>query len=357
MDLRAILNYVGDHAKSLSSHYGTISSRSIGVILRSLVTLENQGGDIFFGEPDIDLADFMRQDEKGYGVINILNSQAIFMQPILYSTVLLAILSELFETLPEVGDTDQPKLVFFFDEAHLLFKDTPQALVDKIELIVRLVRSKGVGVFFITQNPTDIPDSVSSQLGNRIQHGLRAFTPKELQTVKAVANTFRQEDGQDLAQVIQELKVGEAVVSTLMEDGSPSYAQKALIYPPQSKIGTIDPNLLLKITNQSPLLDKYGEAVNRESAHEQILALTQAREEELLREATQSLEKEEVLIQEKESGSLLESLSESLLNSQKGKSKRKTDSSFDRFTKNMMSSVGREVGKAISRGITGMFKK
>lgn len=357
MDLRAILNFVGEHASLLSSHYGTISTRSIGVIIRSLVVLENQGGNLFFGEPNIDLQDFMRQDECGRGIINILNSKEVFNQPTLYSTVLLALLSELFETLPEVGDLDKPKLVFFFDEAHLLFKDTPKALVEKIELVVRLIRSKGVGVFFVTQNPTDIPNSVGSQLGNRIQHSLRAFTPKEIKTVKAVAETFRQEEGRDLSQEIQELKVGEAIVSMLGPDGTPTIAQRALIYPPMSHLGTIDPNLSLRIVNQSPMLDKYEESINRESAHEMIEKTVAETEAALIEDASRPLNTEEVLVEEKESESIFDAIGRSIKESTLSSRSRKTDSNFDRFTKNLMSQVGREVGRVVSRGITGMFKK
>lgn len=357
MDLRAMLNFVGEHAKTLSTHYGNISKSSIGVILRSLIVLENQGGNIFFGEPDIDLSDFIRQDASGRGVINILNSKELFNQPTLYSTVLLAILSELFETLPEVGDTDVPKLVFFFDEAHLLFKDTPKALVEKIELVVRLIRSKGVGVFFVTQNPTDIPDEVGSQLGNRVQHGLLAFTPKEIRTVNAVADTFRQEDEVDLSEVIQSLEVGEAVVSTLESDGTPSYAQRAMIYPPMSKIGILDPNLSSRLINQSLLLEKYAEPVNRESAHEVIEALVKQTEEEMIDQA-KDIPQEEIKAEttEKSGGSLLDVLAESISTSTQRSKSRRTDSNFDRFTKNLMSQVGREVGRVVSRGITGMFK-
>ncbi|CYY67576.1 ATPase [Streptococcus suis] len=205
MDLRAMLNFVAENAAELSQYYGNIPARSVGAILRSLVVLEQQGGKIFFGEPSLDIADLMRTAEDGRGVINVLQATQLFNQPTLYSTVLLSLLSELYEVLPEVGDLDKPKMVFFFDEAHVLFKDAPKVLLEKIELIVRLIRSKGVGVFFVTQNPTDIPDSVAAQLGNRIQHGLRAFTPKELKTVATVAETFRQEGDEDLAKVIQEL--------------------------------------------------------------------------------------------------------------------------------------------------------
>jgi len=349
MDLRAMLNYVAAHASELSQHYGNIPARSVGAILRSLVILEQQGAAKFFGEPSLEIADLMRQDGDGRGIVNILNAEQLFNQPTLYATVLLALLAELYENLPEVGDLDKPKLVFFFDEAHALFKDAPAVLLEKIELIVRLVRSKGVGVYFITQNPTDIPDKVASQLANRIQHGLRAFTPKELKTVKTVADTFRQEANQDLAKVIQELKVGEAVVSTLTEDGSPSLADRVLIYPPQSLLGTIDPTVKASLMNSSPLDDKYGEAIDRESAHEVILKQTQEQEAALLA-AAQAAEAEEVEEEEDEDVAKTSKKSSST-------GGRKTDSLLDRFMKNVVGQVGREVGRVVSRGITGMFKK
>ena len=348
MDLRAMLNFVAEHATELSQYYGNIPARSVGAILRSLVVLEQQGAKIFFGEPSLDIADLMRTDESGRGVINILNATQLFSQPTLYSTVLLALLSELYEVLPEVGDLDKPKMVFFFDEAHVLFKDAPKVLLEKIELIVRLIRSKGVGVFFVTQNPTDIPDSVASQLGNRIQHGLRAFTPKELKTVTVVAETFRQEAGQDLAKVIQELKVGEAVVSVLAADGTPTYADRVMIYPPKSLLGTADPSLVNALINRSSLMDKYGEAIDRESAHEQIAAWAQEKEAAL----QESLEKEEAEKAQKKAEKT-EMAEEKA--AQKTSSPRKTDSAMDRFTKNVMSAVGREAGRILMRGITGML--
>ncbi len=348
MDLRAMLNFVAENAAELSQYYGNIPARSVGAILRSLVVLEQQGAKIFFGEPSLDIADLMQTDESGRGVINILNATQLFSQPTLYSTVLLALLSELYEVLPEVGDLDKPKMVFFFDEAHVLFKDAPKVLLEKIELIVRLIRSKGVGVFFVTQNPTDIPDSVASQLGNRIQHGLRAFTPKELKTVTVVADTFRQEAGQDLAKVIQELKVGEAVVSVLAADGTPTYADRVMIYPPKSLLGTADPSLVNGLINRSSLMDKYGEAINRESAHEQIAAWAQEKEAAM----QESLEKEEA---EKAQKKAEQSEKAEEKAAKKTSSPRKTDSAMDRFTKNVMSAVGREAGRILMRGITGML--
>ena len=348
MDLRAMLNFVAENAAELSQYYGNIPARSVGAILRSLVVLEQQGAKIFFGEPSLDIADLMQTDESGRGVINILNATQLFSQPTLYSTVLLALLSELYEVLPEVGDLDKPKMVFFFDEAHVLFKDAPKVLLEKIELIVRLIRSKGVGVFFVTQNPTDIPDSVASQLGNRIQHGLRAFTPKELKTVTVVAETFRQEADQDLAKLIQELKVGEAVVSVLAADGTPTYADRVMIYPPKSLLGTADPSLVNALINRSSLMDKYGEAINRESAHEQIAVWAQEKEAAL----QESLEKEEA---EKAQKKVEKDEKAEEKAAKKTSSPRKTDSAMDRFTKNVMSAVGREAGRILMRGITGML--
>lgn len=347
MDLRAMLNYVKEHAKELSHHYGNIAPQSVGAILRSLVTLEQQGGDIFFNEPSLDIHDLIRTDTNGKGIVNILKSDKLLNQPILYGTVLLAILSELYDVLPEVGDLPQPKIVFFFDEAHTLFKDTPKILLDKIELIVRLVRSKGVGVFFVTQNPVDIPDSIAAQLGNRVQHGLRAFTPKEVKNLKAVSETFRQDESSDLADVIQHLQIGEAVVSTLQDDGAPSVADIVRIYPPQSKLGTIDPNRMQRLINNSAFYTKYSEAVNRESAHEQIEKEIQALQQAAAEEAIQSSRD---VVSDKSS------TNRSSANRGRTGTTRRSDSPIDRFTKNVMSAVGREVGRMLTRGITGMLK-
>lgn len=352
MDLRAMLNFVAENAQELSQYYGNIPARSVGAILRSLVVLEQQGGKIFFGEPSLEIADLMRIDASGRGVISVLNATQLFSQPTLYSTVLLSLLSELYEMLPEVGDLDKPKMVFFFDEAHVLFKDAPRVLLEKIELIVRLIRSKGVGVFFVTQNPTDIPDSVASQLGNRIQHGLRAFTPKELKTVTVVADTFRQEEGQDLAKVIQELKVGEAVVSVLGADGTPTYADRVMIYPPKSLLGTADPSLVLSLVNRSLLMDKYAEVLDRESAHEKILAWAEEKEAELQKAA----EKEEAAVAEKVAQKKAQQEAREEKAERRTTSARRSDSPMDRFTKNIMSAVGRETGRMLIRGITGMLK-
>ncbi|MCQ9209373.1 DUF853 domain-containing protein [Granulicatella seriolae] len=354
-DLRAMLNYVASKAGELRSLYGNIAQQSIGAILRSLLVLEEQGGDVFFGEPAFEIADLLQVDSDGRGVINILASEKLFLTPKLYSTFLLWFLSELYESLPEVGDLEKPKMVFFFDEAHLLFQNTNPEVIEKVELIVRLIRSKGIGIFFVTQNPTDIPDSVASQLGHRIQHGLRAFTPKEQKSVKAVAETFRQDQERDLVAEITNLKVGQAVVSFLREDGSPSFADIATIFPPKSLMGVVDPLVRQEIINKSKFYNKYSEPIDRQSAHEELLKMEQTLNEQAQMDLkaqedlkAQQLEEKERLKQEKE----LERQARSST-----PAGRKTDSTMDRFTKNFMSTVGREVGKVISRGILGMFKK
>ena len=238
-DLRAMLQHVGDKAAQFTTQYGNVSAASVGAIQRGLLQIEAQGGDKFFGEPMLNIADFM-QTEAGQGVINVLAADKLMNAPRLYATFLLWMLSELFETLPEVGDLDKPKLVFFFDEAHLLFKDAPAALVERIELVVRLVRSKGVGVYFVTQNPLDIPDAVLGQLGNRVQHALRAFTPRDQKAVKAAAETMRAKPGLDISTAITELAVGEALVSLLDEKGRPSVTERVFVLPPGSQIGPIN---------------------------------------------------------------------------------------------------------------------
>lgn len=374
-DLRAMLNYVGAHAGELRNLYGNIAQQSIGSILRSLLVLEQQGGDKFFGEPAFEINDLFKVDPSGRGVINILASEKLFQTPKLYATFLLWFLSELYENLPEVGDLDKPKLVFFFDEAHVLFSQSNAAVQEKIELIVRLIRSKGISIFFVTQNPTDIPNAIASQLGNRVQHGLRAFTPAEQKNVKAVAETFRQEDGQDLVTVITNLKVGDAVVSTLQEDGSPSFAEVVSIYPPKSKLEAGDPLVRQQLINQSAFYDKYAEMFDRESAHEQLLALEEQFKQEQEAAVAQKeaekqaelerkeLEKQEALAQkEAEKQAKLEEKErereqKELERQARQAATKRGDSAMDRFTKNVMSSVGREVGRVITRGVMGLFKK
>ncbi|WP_038209013.1 helicase HerA-like domain-containing protein [Xenophilus azovorans] len=268
-DLRAMLQYVGDNAKQFTTGYGNISAASIGAIQRGLLAIETQGGDKFFGEPMLNIQDFM-QTANGRGVVNILTADKLMNSPRLYATFLLWMLSELFEQLPEIGDPDKPKLVFFFDEAHLLFDDAPKALVERIELVVRLVRSKGVGVYFVTQNPLDIPDSVLAQLGNRVQHALRAFTPRDQKAVKATATTMRQNPGLDIEKAITELAVGEALVSLLDEKGRPGVTERVYVIPPGSQIGPITPEQRQKLLAGSLVAGVYDKAVDRESAYEKL---------------------------------------------------------------------------------------
>lgn len=267
-DLRAMLAYVGENAKKYTFNYGNISSASVGAIQRALGVLEDQGGDKFFGEPAFNINDWIQVDQNGKGAINILSADELFRQPVMYSTFLLWLLSELYETFPETGDTDKPKMVFFFDEAHLLFNDCPKELLEKIELIVRLVRSKGIGIYFITQNPADIPISILGQLGNRIQHALRAYTPLDQRGVRAAADTFRPNPKFDTSDAITQLAKGEALVSTLEENGAPTVVDRVTILPPQSYIGAIDDSIRNEVINASPFNGIYEETVDRESAYE-----------------------------------------------------------------------------------------
>ncbi len=266
-DLRAILLHVAENASELSATYGNVSKASVGAIQRRLLVLEQQGGDLFFGEPALDIRDFMRQTGDA-GNVNILAADQLMASPKLYATFLLWLLSELFEELPEVGDPDKPKLVFFFDEAHLLFSDAPKSLVDKVSQVVRLVRSKGVGVYFITQTPSDVPDDVLGQLGNRVQHALRAFTPRDQKAVKAAAQTFRANPAFDVATVISTLGVGEALVSVLDEKGSPTIVQRTLMCPPRSQIGPISPPERQAAIAAQSWASTYSQTIDRHSAHE-----------------------------------------------------------------------------------------
>ncbi|MCZ8321660.1 MAG: helicase HerA-like domain-containing protein [Novosphingobium sp.] len=270
-DLQHTLMACAERASELATTYGNISKASVGTIQRQLLAFESQGADKFFGEPAFEINDFMRCDEQGRGVINVLAADKLMQSPKLYATFLLWLLSELFEALPEVGDPEKPGLVFFFDEAHLLFEDAPQALFEKVEQVVRLIRSKGVGVYFITQNPIDIPEKIAGQLGNRVQHALRAFTPRDQKAIKAAAETFRINPELDVETAITELKVGEALVSTLDEDGAPSVVQRTLIAPPRSRLGPVTPKERAIIQSISPFDGKYDTAVDRESAEEVLL--------------------------------------------------------------------------------------
>ncbi len=271
-DLQTMLVDVGERADEVTLTYGNVSKPSVGAIQRSLLQLRSQGGDLFFGEPAIELEDFLKLDENGHGVVNILAADRLMASPRLYSTFLLWLLSELFEQLPEVGDQPKPKLCFFFDEAHLLFEDAPPALLEKVEQVVRLIRSKGVGVYFITQNPIDIPDQVAGQLGNRVQHALRAFTPRDQAAVKSAAETFRQNPDIDVATAITELKVGEALVSLLQPDGAPTPVQRTLIKPPSSRVGPLTPEERKVLVSTDEVGARYDVPVDRESAQEMLAA-------------------------------------------------------------------------------------
>ncbi len=269
-DLRAMLTHVGDNAKQFTTQYGNVSSASIGAIQRGLLTLDQQGADKFFGEPALNIQDLMQTDGKGRGVVNVLAADKLMAAPKLYSTLLLWLLSELFEELPEVGDPEKPRLVFFFDEAHLLFNEAPPALLEKVEQVVRLIRSKGVGVYFVTQNPLDIPDTVLGQLGNRVQHALRAFTPRDQKAVKSAATTLRANPKLNVEKAITELGVGEALVSLLDEKGRPTIVERAFVVPPGTRIGPITAQERDQLIKGSPLAGTYDKTVDRESAYEKL---------------------------------------------------------------------------------------
>lgn len=340
-DLRAMVNYVAEHADEYRSEYGNVSKQSAGAIQRSLLQLEDAGGDLFFGEPDIELSDWFQTDDKGKGYINILHCERLYRSPLLYATFLLWLLAELFEQLPEVGDPEQPKLVFFFDEAHLLFDDAPKALVDKVEQVVRLIRSKGVGVFFITQRPSDVPDSVLAQLGNKVQHALRAYTPAEQKAVRAAAQGFRANPAFDTQDAIMDLGTGEALVSFLDEKGRPSVVERVTILPPQSLIGPIDERRRSAELSYDELYGKYETPVDPESAYEIITA---DREAAAKAEAeAQAAKEREKLEQQKEK-------------EKKATSKRRT-SAGRKVANSALNAVGREVGRSFTRGLLGTLKK
>lgn len=267
-DLRAMVQYIGDNAKAFTTEYGNINTASVGAIQRGLLALEQQGAEYFFGEPMLDIKDWMRTDDQGRGIINILSAEKLYQMPKLYATSLLWMLSELYEQLPEVGDVEKPKLVFFFDEAHLLFDDVPDVLLEKIQQVIRLIRSKGVGVWFVTQNPSDVPDTVLGQLGNRVQHALRAFTPKDQKAVKAAATTMRANPAFNTEEAIQSLGTGEALISFLDEKGSPSVVERAMVIAPGSRMGPLNSDERNSLINHSALYGKYDDVVDRESAYE-----------------------------------------------------------------------------------------
>ncbi|WP_284119880.1 helicase HerA-like domain-containing protein [Streptococcus canis] len=345
-DLQATLKEVGDHASDYSSHYGNIAKQSIGAIQRSLLTLEQEGAHQFFGEPALDVADLIQLDvASGYGAINILSATKLFQSPTLYTTFLLWLLSELYELLPEVGDVDKPKMVFFFDEAHLLFKDAPKVFLEKVEQIVRLIRSKGVGIFFVTQNPLDLPETVLAQLGNRIQHALRAYTPKEQKAVRVAADTFRQNPDLDAARVITELEVGEALISVLNDKGQPTVVERAYIMPPKSSFAVLSDTDSQQLVQSSPFASKYGQAIDRESAYEKLAAKV-LEENRLAQEAMAAAQREK---EAKEQAAAEKTSRRSVGRPRKSAVEKAADA--------FISTTVRTIGRELVRGLLGSLRK
>ncbi len=350
-DLRAMLQYVGDNGGSFTTEYGNVSTASIGAIQRGLLELESQGGEKIFGEPMLNIADLIQTDAKGRGMVNVLSADKLMQAPKLYATLLLWMLSELFENLPEAGDLDKPKLVFFFDEAHLLFNDAPDALVDKIEQVVRLIRSKGVGVYFVTQNPADVPDKVLSQLGNRVQHALRAFSPRDQKAVKAAAETMRDNPALDEVSVITELGVGEALVSFLDEKGRPGMVERALILPPEGQIGPITPEQRQAIIASSLVAGHYEKEIDRESAYELLkgrAAQAAATEQATAAQAEASKAEAETGGGMFGSGGLFGTILGG-----GGTGGRKREGAVEALAKSAARAIGSEVGRKLIRGVLG----
>ncbi|MDO6454978.1 DUF853 family protein [Neptunomonas phycophila] len=343
-DLRTSLNFIAEHGKEIDAQLA-VSKASVNAILRRLLMLEREGGEAFFGEPALQLQDFMQVDRDGRGIINVLESEKLIRSPRVYSTFLLWLLSELFENLPEVGDADKPKMVFFFDEAHLLFSNASRVLVEKIEQVVRLIRSKGVGVYFITQSPADLPDNVLGQLGNRVQHALRAFTPKDQKAVRVAAQTFRANPKVDTEEAITQMGVGEALVSVLQKGGVPSVVERTLIRPPSSRMGPASEQECALLIKNDPMNRRYAEAYDPRSAHEILLERTAKRiQDEEAAEAQAAKEKEEAKAAKRSSGrsSNRQSVTEALMKS---------------VVRSIGSSLGRSVGKSLLRGILGSLIK
>ena len=350
-DLRAMLQFVGENAKDFTTEYGNISAASVGAIQRGLLSLETQGGDKLFGEPMLNIADLMQTD-KGKGVINILAADKLMQAPKMYATLLLWLLSELFENLPEAGDLDKPKLVFFFDEAHLLFNDAPTALVDKIEQVVRLIRSKGVGVYFVTQNPTDVPDKVLSQLGNRVQHALRAFSPRDQKAVKAAAETMRDNAALDEAAAITELGVGEALVSCLDEKGRPGIVERAYIVPPGGQIGPIDGAKRQQLMQTALVAGVYEKTIDQESAYE-VLKARAAQNAQQAEAASQAKTQTKAAAEAPAESGGLGGMFGDLFGGATGAGGRKREGVVEALAKSAARSVGSQVGRAIIRGVLG----
>ncbi len=356
-DLKAMLRYVGENRAEFSAEYGNMSAQSLGAIQRSLITLEDEGGAEFFGEPAIDIRDWMQRDEQGRGYINVLHSVKLVQNPTLYATFMLFLMSELFEKLPERGDAEKPEMVFFFDEAHLLFSDAPKVLVQKIEQVVKLIRSKGVGIYFISQSPSDIPDSVLAQLSNRVQHALRAYTPSEQKAVKAAAQTFRTNPAFDTQTAIMELGVGEALVSCLDENGVPGIVQRAFILPPQSRMGTITDEERRAVIDASDMKQKYDKAIDNFSAYEYFEQQNEEQEKEE-QEAAEKAAKQAAKEEKKAAKSAKSTTTKRTSTAAKAAKKTKSAASkaVTRVTNSAMSTIGRELGRSIIRGIFGSIK-
>ncbi len=331
-DLRSLLNFVAQNSKAFTAEYGTVRTPSVGAIQRRLLILDQQGAESFFGEPALDLHDLIRTTSDGYGHINVLAADSLMTSPQVYSTFMLWLMAELFEELPEVGDQDKPRFVFFFDEAHLLFDDAPKPMLEKVEQVARLIRSKGVGLYFVTQNPLDIPDDILGQLGNRVQHALRAFTPRDQKAVRAAADTFRPNPKYKAAQVITELGVGEALVSTLEGKGTPTIVQRTLIRPPSSRMGPATPEERQATVSRSPLLGRYDNVVDRESAYEMLIA----RAEKAVQESEAAEERAE---------------------EPRPRKGRQRQSVLETMAKSVARSVGRSIGRQIVRGVLGAIFK
>ena len=366
-DLRSMLQYTADHGAEYKLKYGNVAAVTIGAIQRQLLALEDAGGNIFFGEPALDLSDWFDWAEDGRGVMNILECQELFQHPLLYGTFLLWMLSELYEMLPEAGDLEKPKIAFFFDEAHLLFNDAPKALLDKVEQVVRLIRSKGVSVWFITQNPMDIPESVLAQIGNRVQHALRAYTPNEQKAIRAAARSFRVNDDFDTERVLQELATGEALVSVLDPKGIPGVVQRANILPPKSSMNAVEPAVIGTVLANSPLRDKYTETLDRESAYEILSA--QFAEEAKAEEEAEKAKEEEKKAKEEEKKRLAEEKAKAAEEKRKEaerkakekekeqKKKARKNSALGKAASSAANTIGREVGRQLIRGLFGTLKK
>ena len=358
-DLRAMVAYITEHAAELLNEYGNISKQSAGAIQRALLELEDAGGNLFFGEPAIDLRDWMQVDENGRGYINIFHCAKLYQSPLLYSTFMLWLLAELFEELPEIGDPEKPKLVFFFDEAHLLFSDAKKALRDKVEQVVKLIRSKGVGVYFISQQPSDLPDPVLAQLGNRVQHALRAYTPAEQKAIRVAAQTFRPNPNFSTEQAITELGTGEALVSFLDAKGRPNIVERCTILPPQSMMGIIDDERRKSEIMADELYGKYDEPVDNESAYEILTEKNRKAAEEKAEAAAKEAEakEQEKAAKEKEKADKEAAKAKEKAEKEKAQKRKKTANAIGKVASSAANTIGRQAGRSLYRGVLGILKK